>query len=363
VSGLYIHIPFCKSKCGYCGFYSAPDSYDLADRYFQAVLKDLSARKPKKYDTLYIGGGTPSSVSPVLFSVFLERLFAVTGSQFAESTIEANPESVSADFLAMVRDFEFSRLSIGCQSTDENVLKLLGRVHGREDIFKAVDAVRKICPETALNLDMIFDIPTVAPDTQRRTLSDLTALSPEYISAYSYSFDTGYLEGIEPEGDSAFIDVKRSLEAAGYGKYEISNFAKHGHESRHNMGYWKLQDYDGLGASAWSLENFDGGRELRGKAADVALYIEDPIAFSETDRTEGVHAAAQELIFGLRILDGVDFFSIKYRYGADADIFQPRIDKLVSEGMLTWQTEKLKITEKGELLLDSVQEFLWGCLP
>jgi len=363
VSGLYVHVPFCKNKCGYCGFYSATDAYDLSERYFDAVLKDLSARKRKKYETLYIGGGTPSSVSPVLLSVFLDRLFSAVGSDFAESTIEANPESITADFLAVVRDYGFSRLSVGCQSTNEGVLKLLGRIHGRDDIFRAAESARRICPDTALNLDMIFDIPTVENSVQMQTLADIVSLAPEHVSAYSYSFDTEYLENAEPCGESAFIDVKRALEAAGYYKYEISNFARKGHQSRHNIGYWMLKDYDGLGAAAWSLENFDGGRELRGKVSDVAAYITDPTAYAETDRTEGVQSLAQDIVFGLRMLDGVDFSSLKYRYGSLPDIFDERINKLIAEGMLTWQMEKLRITEKGELLLDSVQEFLWDCLP
>lgn len=363
MSGLYVHVPFCKNKCGYCGFYSATDAYDLTERYFDAVLKDLSARKRKKYETLYIGGGTPSSVSPVLLSVFLDRLFSAVGSDFTESTIEANPESLTADFLSVVKDFGFSRLSVGCQSTDESVLKLLGRIHGRNDIFRTAESARRLCPDTALNLDMIFDIPSVENSVQMKTLEDIVSISPEHVSAYSYSFDTEYLKNAEPCCESAFIEVKRSLEAAGYLKYEISNFARKGYESRHNIGYWMLNDYYGLGSAAWSLENYDGGRVLRGKVSDVAAYITDPTAYAETDRTEGVHALAQELVFGLRMLDGVDFSSLKYRYGDMLNIFNERIEKLVSEGMLTWQMEKLKITEKGELLLDSVQEFLWDCLP
>ncbi|MCD8553793.1 radical SAM family heme chaperone HemW [Seleniivibrio sp.] len=363
MSGLYVHVPFCKSKCGYCGFYSAPDAYHLTEKYFDAVLKDLSARKKKKYDTLYIGGGTPSSVSPVLLSVFLEKLFSAIGSDFAESTIEANPESVSEDFLSVIKGFGFSRLSVGCQSTDEDVLKLLGRIHGRDDIFKTAELARKICPETALNLDMIFDIPTVENYVQMQTLADIISLSAEHVSAYSYSFDTEFLKDAEPCGESAFIDVKRALGAVGYGKYEISNFAKAGHESRHNIGYWKLEDYDGLGCAAWSLENFSGGRVLYGKVSDVGSYIANPTAFAETDRTEGSAAMGQELVFGLRMLDGVDVSSLKYRYGDLMNIFDGRIETLVAEGMLTWQKDRLKLTEKGELLLDSVQEYLWDCLP
>ncbi|WP_415238169.1 radical SAM family heme chaperone HemW [Seleniivibrio woodruffii] len=363
MSGLYIHLPFCKSKCGYCGFYSEPDAYGLTEKYFDALLKDLSARQSAEYDTLYIGGGTPSSVSPVLLSAFLEKLSAKIPFSFEESTIEANPESVTPDFLSVVRDFGFSRVSMGCQSTDEKVLKLLGRVHGRAEIFGAAELIRSMCPDTALNLDMIFDIPSVDNSVQMKTLEEMISLAPEHVSAYSYSFDTEYLKNTEPCGDSAFLDVKKALQAAGYHKYEISNFAKAGHESRHNMAYWRLKDYDGLGASAWSLKNFEGGRVLSGKTGDLHEYIANPEAFAETDRTEGVHAAAQELVFGLRMLDGTDFSLLKYRYGDAACVFEERVGTLVSEGMLTWRRENLCLTEKGELILDSVQEYLWGCLP
>lgn len=362
--GLYIHVPFCRAKCGYCGFYSDPSSYDLAELYFDAVIRDLKSRENKNYDTLYIGGGTPSSVPPLVLSAFLERLFNIIGNSFIESTIEANPESITNDFLSVVRDGGFSRLSVGCQSTDDDVLKLLGRIHGRDQIFAAAELVRSVCPDIDLNLDMIFDIPSVESAVTFRTLNDLVSLNPAHISAYSYSFDTGYLSDIDRSEDSDFMQVKRELVIRGYEKYEISNFAVCGHESKHNINYWQLGEYDGLGASAWSLVESGGRRILLGKASDVQSYIKNPESFAEKNVSEDAELIFEDIVFGLRMLDGVDISVLNIKYGQEKiGMLESPLKKLTDEGFLKWKGSRICLTEKGELLLDSVQEFFWSYLP
>lgn len=359
MSGLYVHLPFCRSKCGYCGFYSVSE-YGMMEQYFSALIKDIASRKSKKYDTLYIGGGTPSSVPPVLLAAFLDSL---PQKDFIESTIEANPESVTDDFLSVVREFGFSRISLGCQSTDDGVLKMLGRIHSSSDVFSAVKKIRNSCPDTAVNLDMIYDIPTADNSSALKTLRDIVALSPEHVSAYSYSFDTEFLKNAQPHEESLFSQVKEELTKAGYGKYEISNFAKKGFESLHNINYWKLGDYDGAGAAAWSLENLADRRILKGKPADIRAYADNPIEFESEEVTTGCAMMFEELVFGLRMLDGVDFSGLNSRYGECFDLIDNPVKILCDEGFITWNGQKVCLTEKGELLLDSVQEFLWGYLP
>lgn len=359
MSGLYIHFPFCRSKCGYCGFYSVSE-YGMMEKYLSALRTDIASRPLKKYDTLYIGGGTPSSVPPLILAGFLDSL---PQKSFSESTIEANPESITDDFLSVVREFGFTRVSLGCQSTDDGVLKHLGRIHTSADVFNSVEKIRKFCPGTALNLDMIYDIPSSDNSLALRTLSDIISLSPEHVSAYTYSFDTEFLKNAQQHEESLFLSVKHELMKAGYGKYEISNFAVKGCESRHNINYWKLGDYDGIGSAAWSLINLPDKRILSGKPADLHSYTASPADFESQETTEGTVMMLEELVFGLRMLDGVDFSGLNIKYGGCTEIVQKPIKTLCDEGFSIWKGQNICLTEKGELLLDSVQEFLWGCLP
>lgn len=357
MSGLYIHIPFCNSKCSYCGFYSETEK-ELTSEYLNALLIDIKSREKKSYETLYIGGGTPSSLPYGLLADFLDKLFDLVDNDFKESTIEANPESINEDFLSVTEAYAFSRISLGCQSTDDKVLKHLTRLHSSSDINKAVDSVRRICPDTAINLDMIYDIPDTENSSAIKTADDFIALQPEHISAYTYSFDTGFLAGRE-ERETIYLDIKERLEKAGYSKYEISNFAKEGHESIHNINYWNLGDYDGAGSSAWSLKNLQDKRMLMGKISDIIGYIKSPEGFCEAEETVGKELFKENLIFGLRMLSGVDVKAIANRYGIENRLYTHQIEELISEGLLIWNLEKLKLTSKGELFLDSVQEFLW----
>lgn len=358
MKGLYIHLPFCKCKCPYCGFYSETDSYAVQEKYFQALVHDLRSRNDRRYDTLYIGGGTPSTVSPDLTAAFLDWLSVQFQGHFAESTIEANPESVTDDFLQMVHRYGFTRISLGCQSTSDEVLSKLGRIHTATDIYKAVVKIRKICPDISLNLDMIFDIPGTDSAHTIKTISDITAMNPEHISAYTYSHDREFLKDTDDETD--FMKVREMLTSKGWEKYEISNFAKPKHESKHNINYWCLGDYDGAGASAWSLENLPGKRILKGKPSDISRYIDNPQIFEETEETHQPQISAENLIFGLRMTAGVDIDSICIN--SDAEFMKKlynSTDTLVNKGLIQCHGSKISLSLEGELYLDFVQSYFW----
>lgn len=360
MKGLYIHLPFCKSKCAYCGFHSETDSTHLQTEYFQALVKDLHSRKETDYGTLYIGGGTPSAADRKLLSAFLENL---KNFNFAESTIEANPESADEEFMHIVRGFGFTRLSLGCQSTSDEVLKKLTRIHSAHDIFRSCGLARKICPGTDLNLDLIYDIPEVPIETTYKSMQDIISLAPEHISAYSYSFDTDFLKGKEKD-ETDFLVVKDRLQEAGYQKYEISNFAKPGRESQHNINYWKLGVYDGLGASAWSLENLENKRILRGKPRTAEEYIKDPLSFAEEETSEYPQTVVESLVFGLRMTKGIDFDALCVN--TDAQIKNSMYNALIrleEKELVKWEGSRVLLSRDGELFLDYVQEYLWQLLP
>ncbi|MGE4496583.1 MAG: radical SAM family heme chaperone HemW [Deferribacterales bacterium] len=359
MSGLYIHLPFCRRKCLYCGFMSL-DVYDeaLIRRYFDALSEDLKHTGKTAFDTLYIGGGTPSAVPAGLLDKFLERLLKSVNIA-GEFTVEANPESLSADFLKVMKAHGAGRLSMGCQSTDNDVLRLLGRLHDRDAVFSTYDLIRKHLPDADINLDLIFDIPQTPPEAARRSMEEICALNPEHISAYSYSFDTGYLAEEGETADSMFLEVKQYLGSKGYAKYEISNFAKTGHESRHNINYWKLRDFTGIGASAWSLENHPDKRIHKGKAKDVNIYLADPSSYDEISVTEQADLLKEAVVFGLRMTEGVDISSLSAFYNHRDSELDEKISRLCGEGLLEWKKGKIALTEKGELLAESVSEFLW----
>lgn len=335
----------------------------LQPEYFRALTKDLRSRTDKNYFSLYVGGGTPSCTDRKLLAAFLDIESIYQTGLLKESTIEANPESIDEEFLTLVHRYKFSRISIGCQSTSDDVLKRLTRIHSKEDIFKKYDMVRKFCPDIAVNLDMIYDIPGTDFEDTYSTVKDFIVLDPEHISAYSYSHDTD-LFADEDTDTTDFMLVREYLEDAGYVKYEISNYAKPGHESLHNINYWQLGSYDGIGASAWTLENFSGKRVLRGKTDNVEDYIKDPLSYAEEEITLAPQTALEELVFGLRIADGVDFEKIFVNIDAEIkDKMYTALMQLTEKEFIKWDGSNVSLTQRGELLLDSVQELLWRQLP
>jgi oxygen-independent coproporphyrinogen-3 oxidase len=355
MTALYIHIPFCAAKCPYCGFTSfTGQSEETQQQYIKALITDITSCGVTRFDTLYIGGGTPSVPAPALMDNLLDRLLSIITVK-GEFTVEANPESLSADFLKTLRSHGVNRLSMGCQSTEPDVLKLLGRIHSREEIFSGYDLARKELPEADINLDLIFDIPGVPHDSSMKSLEEITALGPEHISAYSYSQDTDHLAGVVSHEDSLFMTVKHFLENKGWRKYEISNFARAGHESRHNITYWLLGDFIGAGLSAWSLFNTPEGRQHKGKTDELHKYLENPSDYGETSFTLKDELLKETIVFGLRMLDGV----VISPFEKPDDGLSEKLIELEKEGMISWTKNNIKVTEKGELLLDSVLEYLW----
>lgn len=330
-------------------------------KYLDALYTDFIYSDKFSFDTIYIGGGTPSLLPSDLLNEFLYKLFYKLESKPVEFTVEANPDSLSEDFLSTLSTYGLTRLSMGCQSSDNDVLKKLGRVHSYEIFIAAYNMVRQKFPQLSINTDLIYDIPQVSTEISIKTAEDLIMLSPEHISAYSYSNDTSCFDALNEEESSAkeFRIISDILLKNGYNKYEVSNFAKPGKESRHNINYWKLGDYVGIGASAWSLQERDNKRILRGKPADVNIYINSPLEFDETSVTQGGELIKESIVFGLRMTDGINLEQLQLKYGKIPKQLQNTINKLIKDGYLTCQNEMLKTTSKGELLLESLSESLW----
>ena len=386
VESVYIHIPFCLSKkCVYCDFVSMPYSRSISDRYLDAVSKEMSlCGLPKhKLATLFIGGGTPTSLD----SVQLKKLFKTIGRNFdfhedAEITIEANPATVDAEKLRVLLELGVNRISLGVQSFNDAELKLLGRIHSSTDALEALDSAKKAGFENGrISIDLIYGIPGQNMDDWRKTLDTALMLGVTHISAYELTLEENTpLSGLVkkgpllmPEEDEMlrfYFMAEEALENAGFIHYEISNYAMPGHESRHNMNYWRRGEYLGFGAAAHSFK--DGKRW--GNNEDVFQYME----LLEKDRLPAVDIceltpedAKREFVFlGLRTREGIflslskvaepampDLFVQDDLFLRD-DLFVKGIAKaaapLIKEGLLQISGCRLHATHNGFPLLNSI---------
>lgn len=344
--GLYIHVPFCRSKCGYCDFYSVPGAGEaMFDRWLAALEREASFYLGFRADTLFIGGGTPSVLPPDRLRRLLElaRSFAAGGT-FAESTIEINPGSLDAGKAEAMAAGGLNRASLGMQSDSLRVLETLRREPG--DAAAAVRTLRG-AGFSNISLDLMTGVPSQTEEEVRSALRSALALGPEHISVYPLEVHGGTPLGAagvpeDPDGaESAWRLLSEGLEAAGYRRYEISNFARPGGECRHNLNYWRGGDYLGLGPAAAS--HFSGLRYA--SAPDLEAYcsaLEDgrqpPRSSLETLSPR--QRAGERVMLGLRLAEGIEA-------GDSIFIeFKTELEELLAAGKL--ELEKGRIRLPGE---------------
>jgi oxygen-independent coproporphyrinogen III oxidase len=261
---IYIHVPFCISKCRYCGFSSIENSNPPQERYVKAVLKEAEMIKnilsaESSISTIYFGGGTPTLFSSLLIGKIINginRLWQIEAD--SEVSIEANPETISTDYAFQLRTAGINRISLGVQSFSDRLLGFLGRVHDSNKAVTAYQSLRAAGFDN-INIDMMYSIPTQKLSELEHDLKRISELDPEHVSAYMFSPDTGWARKIEPlpedEVECFFYTVVGKLTENGLNQYEISNFARTGCECRHNLAYWRYRPYIGLGAAAVSCLN------------------------------------------------------------------------------------------------------------
>ena len=367
--GIYVHVPFCRSKCQYCDFYSVTNKKDLDfDGYTQAVcthIKEAGMQAPNHIvDTIYFGGGTPSFFGGEGMAIILAAIrknFDV--SPTAEITFEANPDSVTDRLLRRVRGEGFNRVSLGIQCDDDNILKTLGRPH---TYAEAVTAVKKLRKKGFRNIsvDLIYGLPGQRPQDWNATLNNVLSLKPEHISCYGLQVEEGtplynMQEFYNLADDDAQADMYLSaveiLRKHGYHQYEISNFCKKGHTSRHNMKYWTGGEYLGFGPGASS--DFGGSRFSM--VRDVHRYIEGVLqggtVVEELQEVAPRERAAEYLMMRLRTTAGIDRETYENTYLLP---FAP-----LEELLLTYKQQNLAVqtydgrwhlTARGFLLSNSI---------
>ena len=323
--GLYVHVPFCRSKCLYCDFCSLPNcGEETVEAYVQALCRDLSnqSRACGDYtvDTVYFGGGTPTYLS----AKQLERILQAVRDGYrlssdAEITSECNPATAQGETLRQMRSMGFNRLSIGLQSAHEEELRALGRIHTYEDFLQTWRDARRAGFDN-LSVDLMSGIPEQTPASWKKTLERVISLAPEHVSAYGLILEAGTPLALR-EGSLALPDEESAeamyftgiemLSAHGIPPYEISNFAKKGYASRHNLKYWNCDEYLGFGPSAYS----DFSEERFGNSRDVLGYIEGKDITAERERPDREERIKEYLMLRLRLWEGVREEELRERFG------------------------------------------------
>ncbi|MFN3532742.1 MAG: radical SAM family heme chaperone HemW [Candidatus Brocadia sp.] len=366
-NALYMHIPFCARKCKYCDFNSIVAETKIIDRYLHALEVELRALQGQYvFKTVYIGGGTPSILTETQLEMLLHSVVRyIPVSNIQEYTVEVNPGTLSKEKVALLKEYFVNRISLGVQSFQDSQLKLLGRIHSGNDARNAFALLRKHGFKN-INVDLIFGCPGQSLDDWEKDLRIAVELSPEHISTYALAYEDGTPLNADLENgvihkldESVELEMYKTainhLVSNGYNHYEISNFAKDGCECSHNQVYWENKSYTGVGAGAYSF--IDGTRASNER--DVLKYID---GIHENKNIKSFREclpldrfASETVIMSLRLRQGISNTDFRERFGYKLEEqFGDQMNRLIKDGLMSYENERLKLTEKGLFIADTV---------
>lgn len=393
--GIYIHIPFCVKKCDYCDFISYSNCFDMQEKYVEKLLEEIEENKDllknNFISTIYIGGGTPSAIKSELIKKILDKIYDVSriDKEKVEITIEVNPGTTTKSNLQMYRDCGINRLSIGLQSTDDAMLKKIGRIHNYNQFLDTYKWAGEAGFEN-INVDLMLGLPGQDIEILKNSLENVVNLKPtaNHISVYSLIVEEG--TKIEKRIDSGEVNLpddeeerrqyhymKNFLELKGYKHYEISNFAKPGFESKHNMNCWEQKQYVGFGVAAHSYVNgvryantsdlkeylnVDNKKSVENDMKnDFEVNFENKNGFATIKTIEETQnkldMEKEFMMLGLRKLDGVSISKFEQKFGENPIyLFRNELQKLVEEDLLEVDLDDIKLTSKGLDLANLVWE-------
>ena len=355
MAGLYIHIPFCGSRCAYCDFYSTTSPERIA-AYLDALKSEMSSRSRfstlnSQLSTIYVGGGTPSLLAPEQLQGLLDHAGSLWDcSALREVTLEANPEDLTGEYIASLAKTCFNRLSIGIQSFGDGLLRLMNRRHDAQRAREAVCAAQAAGFDN-ISIDLIYGIPGMTEAQWERTLDEAVALGVQHISAYHLTIEPGTVFGKmnlmpvpEAESERQFETLRRKLGDAGFEHYEISNFALPGRRAVHNSAYWSGEPYLGVGPSAHS---FDGHRRREWVLPDIEKYIEGAGTGTiyEGETLSDRELRNERIMTSLRTADGLPFYEMRT---------DPKIQKFLDRGLLVKKGDNIAIPPEKFLLSDYI---------
>ena len=360
--GIYIHIPFCMKKCYYCDFISFENKIEYVEEYIEEIVKELKQYNLKEYDvtTIYIGGGTPSFINEKYIKRLLDELknkLIENKTKFKdiEITIEINPGTITRKKLEQYKKSGVNRISIGLQSTNDELLKEIGRIHNYKQFLDSYQLIKEVGFDN-INIDLMIGLPNQTIKDIKQSLEEIIKLNPTHISTYSLIveektkleklIESGKLElPDEEEERQMYWYVKNTLELNGYNHYEISNFAKKGKESKHNLNCWEQKEYIGLGISAHSYLN---GIRYSNSTSDEKSgkwnYSDKKIE----ERQNLEDKKKEYMLLGLRKIEGVSIQKFKEKY-VDNPIFLYRkeLEKLINEDLLEIDGDYIRLTDRG----------------
>ncbi len=360
--GIYVHIPFCLKKCLYCDFCSfAGTSESVRDAYTDAVCRHISEYRERcadyTVDTVYFGGGTPTLLSVGQLSRIMGAVRdAFDVAKNAEITTECNPATADLEKLRSLRALGFDRISLGVQSANDGELAALGRVHTFADAKKAFSDARAAGFEN-ISVDLMFGIPHQTRESFRHTLDEVLSLSPDHVSAYGLIIEDGtpfsanFEKLVLPDEDTEYnmyIDARRAFESRGLSRYEISNFAANGRRSRHNMKYWRCDEYLGFGCSGYSF--FGGERFFSPRELDT--YIGGTFT---SDQKDTVTPLDEFVMLGMRMTDGIDESEFLRRFGVSfEERYGKALEPFVRDGFVIRRDGVTRFSDEGFYVSNAV---------
>lgn len=369
MSGIYLHIPFCKQACSYCDFYFVTRTGEQPD-FVESMVREIHSYADtdfvnEKVETLYIGGGTPSLLSTEQLEQLMEAVRDTFDTDIRETTIEMNPDDVTKEYLDALRDMGINRASMGVQSFNPELLKFMNRAHDRQEALKCLELLSKSGFQT-FTVDLIYGNPGQSLEELEDDVRELLQFDPPHVSAYSLTIESGTRLGKQvelgrltpPEDDKVsdhFMLLNELLSNAGVYRYEVSNYSKPGHEAIHNSNYWKHHNYIGMGPGAHSFWwEQDALAERWNNKADLRNYIKfkqtanrDNIT-EEKDNLSRLELSEERIMMGLRTREGITLKEMEERYGY---LFGERqkeyLRKRASEG-------KVNLTKDGSIVLTDI---------
>lgn len=368
--GIYVHIPFCKQKCYYCDFISYCNKDDKIEPYIKTLIKEIEMQNIKSnINTIYIGGGTPSYIDSKYITEIMDKIKKKNVIENVEITIEVNPGTVTKGKLEDYKNSGINRLSIGLQTANNKLLKQIGRIHNYEEFLETYKIAREVGFNN-INVDLILGLPNQRIQDLKNSLDEVIKLSPEHISVYSLiiedgtpiktQIENGKLQLPDEETErNMYWYVKNTLELNGYKHYEISNFAKNGYESKHNMNCWNQDEYIGFGISAHSYRNItrysntdninEYIRNIKSDSPEKNRIIHEVQKLEDTEK--------EFMLLGLRKIDGVSISEFKDRFGDNPIyLYRNELKKLSDENLIKVDENNIKLTNKGIDLANIVWE-------
>lgn len=365
--GIYIHIPFCKSKCAYCDFYSKQGTKKFMDEYTKVLCAHIEEGNLRhtdyEVDTLYFGGGTPSIMPEANMLRIVNTIYkSFKVPDECETTIEANPDSITLPLLKKLYKVGFNRISIGAQSSNQTELLELGRIHTFDEVEEAVEIARA-AKFTNISIDLMFGLPSQTMESFRQSLYDVIALDPNHISCYALKLEQGTpmeqnIRAYKLPSDDLVADMYLMavdyLEQHGYQQYEISNFAKPGFESKHNKKYWDMSEYWGFGPSAHSFMNKQRFSYVRDTQEYINGVLNHDAIIDKSEFAQPGERAGEYLMLALRTTEGISAKILEKKYLTYFDEIETCMLKFHKLGLAEYNGRNWRLTPKGFLVSNTI---------